>query len=322
MAQLSMLQAIRDAQFEEMKRDPRVFLMGEDIRTNVFGTTTGFLEEFEDQRILNTPICEAGFIGAAAGAAMVGARPVVDMTIASFVYPAMDQLISNVAKSSYLFGGQTSVPITVRAVMFYNGNNAAQHSDRPYPMFMGMPGLKIIAPANPYDMKGLLKSAIRDDNPVLCFEDVTLWGMKGEVPDGDYLVEIGKAKIVREGTDVTITANSGAVRIALQAAEELEGEGISAEVVDLRSLAPLDRATILESVAKTGRLVAVDVAHLTCSAASEIAATVAEQAFWDLKGPIQRVTTPDTHLPFSPGLEKQLYPDKDKVIAAVRETMA
>ena len=322
MAQLSMLQAIRDAQFEEMKRDPRVFLMGEDIRTNVFGTTTGFLEAFEDQRILNTPICEAGFIGAAAGAAMVGARPVVDMTIASFVYPAMDQLISNVAKSSYLFGGQTSVPNTVRAVMFYNGNNAAQHSDRPYPMFMGVPGLKIIAPANPYDMKGLLKSAIRDDNPVLCFEDVTLWGMKGEVPDEDYTVPIGKAKIVREGTDVTITANSGAVRIALQAAEELDGEGISAEVVDLRSLAPLDRATILESVAKTGRLVAVDIAHLTCSAASEIAATVAERAFWDLKGPIQRVTTPDTHLPFSPGLEKQLYPDKDKVIAAVRETMA
>jgi pyruvate dehydrogenase E1 component beta subunit len=322
MAQLSMLQAVREAQYEEMRRDPRVFLMGEDIRTNVFGTTTGFLEEFDDNRILNTPICENGFMGAAAGAAMVGARPIVDLTIAPFVYPAMDQIISNIAKSTYIFGGQARVPIVVRAVMFYNGNNAAQHSDRPYPMFMSMPGLKIIAPSNPYDMKGLLKSAIRDDDPVLCFEDVTLWGIKDEVPDDDYLVPIGKAQIARPGSDVTITANSGAVRIALAAAEELAKEGIEAEVVDLRSLAPLDRATILESVAKTGRLVAVDVAHRTCSAASEIAATVAEEGFWDLRAPIQRVTTPDTHMPFSPGLEKQLYPDKDKVIAAVRQTLA
>lgn len=321
MPQISMLQAIRDAQFEELKRDKRVFLMGEDIRSNMYGASVALVEEFGEERIRNTPIAENGFVGAAAGAAMAGARPIVDITISSFLYPAMDQIVSNIAKSRYIYGGQTKLPLVIRSVMFYMGSNAAQHSDRPYPMFMGMPGLKIIAPSTPYDMKGLLKAAIRDDNPVLCFEDVTLWGMKGEVPDEDYTVPIGKAIVRRSGTDVSIVTNSGAVHMALTAASELAESGISAEVIDLRTLAPLDRTAVLESVAKTGRLVAVDIAHRTCSVASEIAATVAEEAFWALKAPIQRVTTPDCHLPFSPAIEKQLYPSPAKIVDAAKATM-
>jgi acetoin:2,6-dichlorophenolindophenol oxidoreductase subunit beta len=176
MPSLSMLQAVREAQYEEMKRDERVFLMGEDIRSNLYGASVALVAEFGESRVRNTPISENGFVGAAAGAAMVGARPVVDITIASFLYPAMDQLISNIAKSTYLYGGQTRLPLVIRATMFYGRNYAAQHSDRPYPMFMGVPGLKIVAPSTAYDAKGLLKSAIRDDNPALFFEDVTLCG--------------------------------------------------------------------------------------------------------------------------------------------------
>ncbi len=321
MPKISMLQAVRDAQYEELKRDPLVFLMGEDIRSNMYGASVALVDEFGEERIRNTPIAENGFVGAAAGAAMAGARPIVDITIASFLYPAMDQIISNIAKSRYIYGGQTKLPLVIRCVMFYGGGNAAQHSDRPYPMFMGMPGLKIIAPSNPYDMKGLLKAAIRDDNPVLCFEDITLWGAKGEVPDEDYTVPIGKAKIALEGSDVTLVSNSGGVALCLDAARKLADEGISAEVVDLRTLAPLDRTTVLESVRKTGRVVAVDVAHKTCSVASEIAATVAEEAFWALKAPIQRVTTEDCHLPFNVAIEKPLYPNPEKIIDAARATL-
>lgn len=322
MRQISFLQAIREAQLEEMRRDPRVFIMGEDIRNNVFGASAGFLEEFGPERVRNTPLSEGGFTGAAAGAAMVGMRPIVDYTIAPFLYVAMDQLISIVAKSSYLYGGQTKVPVVLRAAMFYGNSNAAQHSDRPYPMFMGVPGLKIIIPATPYDMKGLLKSAIRDDDPVMCFEDGRLWGTRGDVPEEEYLIPLGKADIKREGSDVTVVAVGGMVIHALAAAKELEAENISVEVVDPRSLVPLDKETILSSVRKTGRLVAVDVAHRTCSAASEIAAIVAEEAFWDLKGPVLRVTTPDTHIPFSSAMEKGLYPNKDKIAAAVKQTLA
>jgi pyruvate dehydrogenase E1 component beta subunit len=318
MATLTMLQAINVAQREEMRRDPSVFLMGEDIRANMFGTTAGYLEEFGLDRILDTPISENGFVGAAAGAAMVGMRPIVDINISSFVYPAMDQLISIVAKSSYIYGGQAKLPLVIRATMFYNSSLAAQHSDRPYPIFMGIPGFKIIAPATPYDMKGLLKAAIRDDDPVLCFEDVTLWNARGVVPDDDYVVPIGKADVKRQGTDVTIVAISGCVPLALAAAEVLAREKISAEVIDPRTLAPLDWDPILSSVRKTGRIVAVDVAHRTCSVASEITSTVAEQVFSHLKAPVLRVTTPDILIPFSPCMEKPLYPSRDSIVAAVK----
>jgi acetoin:2,6-dichlorophenolindophenol oxidoreductase subunit beta len=322
MRQISFLQAIHEAQAEEMRRDPRVFIMGEDLRTNVFGTAAGFVEEFGPQRVLNTPLSEGGFTGAAAGAAMVGMRPIVDFTIAPFMYVAMDQIVSIVAKSTYLYGGQAKVPVVLRANMIYGNSAAAQHSDRPYPMFMGVPGLKIIVPSNPYDMKGLLKSAVRDDDPVLCFEDGKLWGAKCEVPEEEYVVPLGKADIKRAGSDVTVVAIGAMVPQALEAARQLEAENIAVEVVDPRSLVPLDREAILSSVKKTGRLVAVDVAHRTCSAASEIAAIVAEEAFWDLKGPVMRVTTPDNHLPFSSAMEKGLLPNKDKIVEAIRRTLA
>ena len=322
MAQLTYLDAIRDAQREEMRRDENVFIMGEDIVANVFGTTTGFAEEFGLERVRDTPISEAGFVGAAAGASMVGMRPIVDLTLASFVYPAMDQIVSIIAKSRYIYGGQISLPLVLRMCMFYGNSNAAQHSDRPFPMFMGMPGLKIIAPSCAYDMKGLLKSAIRDNDPVLCFEDGTLWSGKNDIPDDvDLLIPLGKAEVKRQGTDVTVIAIAGTVPLALAAAAEMEREGVSVEVVDPRSLVPLDRETILDSVKKTGRAVAVDPAHQTCSAASEIAATIAQEAFWDLRAPVMRVATPDTHIPFSPPIEKPLYPSKARIISAIRKTL-
>jgi pyruvate/2-oxoglutarate/acetoin dehydrogenase E1 component len=320
MTTTSYLQAIRDAQREEMRRDDRVFIMGEDVAWNMLGSTEGFVEEFGADRVRNTPITEAAFTGAAAGAAMVGMRPIVDLMLTS-LYCAMDQIISIISKSTYLYGGQASLPLTIRASMFYGGSNAAQHSDRPLAPFMASPGLKIIAPSSPYDAKGLLKAAIREDDPVISFEDGTLWTMTGDVPDEDYIVPLGQADVKREGSEVTVVAISGAVRAALAAAGQLASEGISVEVVDPRSLVPMDYATILSSVAKTGRLVVADPSHRTCSPAAEIAATVAEDGFWSLQAPIVRVTTPDTHIPFSPPLEAQLYPGPDRIAEAVRQTL-
>jgi pyruvate dehydrogenase E1 component beta subunit len=322
MARITFLEAIQSAQFEEMKRDDKVFIMGEDIVCNVFGTTTNFVENFGLERVRDTPISENGFVGAGAGAAMVGMRPIVDVTLSSFLYPAMDQIVSIIAKSRYIYGGQARLPLVVRSCMFYGNSNAAQHSDRPYPMLMGVPGLKIIVPSGPHDMKGMLKAAIRDEDPVFCFEDATLWSGKEEVPDDpDFLVPIGKAEVKREGTDVSIFAIGGAVPMAMAAAKILAQDGISAEVVDPRTLSPLDRDAILKSARKTGRVVAVDPAHRTCSAASEIAAIVVEDAFDALRAPVVRVTTPDTHMPFSPVIEKALYPNKDRIIAAVRKVV-
>lgn len=322
MARITYLEAIYQAQKEEMERDQSVFLMGEDVRCNVFGTTTGFVDLFGEERVRDTPISENGFIGAAGGAAMVGMRPIVDTTISSFLFPAMDQICSIIAKSRYIYGGQATLPLVIRSCLFYGNSNAAQHSDRPYSMFMNMPGLKIIAPSNAADMKGLLKAAIRSDDPVLSFEDSTCWMAKGEVPDDiDHVVPLGKGDVKREGSDVTIIGIAGGVNVALKAAKMLEGEGISAEVIDPRTLVPLDRELILASVRKTGRAICVDPAHLTCSAASEIAATIVEHAFDALKGPVVRVTTPDTHLPFSPHMEKPLYPSAERIVDAARKVM-
>jgi acetoin:2,6-dichlorophenolindophenol oxidoreductase subunit beta len=319
MAKVSFLEAIRQAQFEELSRDERVFLMGEDVRCNVFGTNTGFVDEFGVERIRDTPISEAGFIGAAAGASMVGMRPIVDLTIATFTYVAMDQICSIIAKSRYIYGGQAKLPLVIRMCLFYGNSNAAQHSDRPYPMFMGMPGLKIIIPSNPADMKGLLKSAIRDDNPVMSFEDGTLWSGKAEVPDhDDFYLPLGVADVKREGADVSVIAVGGSVPLALTAADILSNEGVSVEVVDPRSLVPLDTETILASVRKTGRAITVDPAHQACSVASELSALIVEKAFASLKAPVLRVTTPNTHVPFCPSIEKGLYPTVDRIVAAAR----
>lgn len=306
------MQAIR----EEMRRNPRVFVMGEDLQG---GTYADAVPEFGRERIRDTPICEGGFFGAGIGAALTGMRPVIEAAFSTFLYSAMDQLANQAAKSRYMFGGQASVPIVVRALVSYTMASAAHHSDRPWGLFAQVPGLKIIVPTTPHDVKGLLRSAIRDGNPVLCFDDRSLLARVGEVPEGDYTVPIGLADTKRTGSDVTIVALASAVHHSLAAAQELAEAGVSAEVIDVRTVVPLDRRTILRSVAKTGRLVVVDPAPGTCSVASEVAATVAENAFGSLKAPILRLTAPDVPVPFSPDLEKLMYPTVAGIVAAAHQ---
>jgi pyruvate/2-oxoglutarate/acetoin dehydrogenase E1 component len=326
MAQTVFIEAINQAIAEEMRRDENVFIMGEDIRRAVYGATADLLGEFGEKRVLDTPLSENGFFGAAIGASLVGMRPIVE-TLTSFMWVGMDQLISQAAKMRYMFGGQATLPVVYRATMFYGAGSAAHHSDRSYPMFMNMPGIKIVVPSNPADMKGLLKSAVRDDDPTIIFEDGTLFGMRGEVPDdaelpqGELVVPFGEAKIVREGTDVTIVGIAGAVNHAIVVADQLAADGISVEVIDPRTLVPFDKGTVLDSVEKTGRLVIADPAHKVCSAASEIASIVAEEGFWSLQAPIQKVASEQVHIPYSPSLEKLVYPDVAKITAAVKRTL-
>lgn len=311
-------EAAKQAILEEMRSNPRVFIMGQDVQTGLYADA---IQEFGQKRIRNTPICEAGFYGAGIGAALTGMRPVIEGAFSTFFYSAMDQIANQAAKSRYMFGGQASVPILIRGSVAYSIAAAAHHSDRPWGLFAQVPGLKIIVPATPYDAKGLLKSAIRDGNPVLCFDDLTLSGSRGEVPDGDYTIPLGVADIKRVGSDVTVVALAAAVHHCLNAARSLENEGISVEVVDIRTVAPLDRRTILKSVAKTGRLVVVDAAPGACSVASEVAATAAEHAFEHLKAPVMRLTAPDIPVPFSPVLERLMYPTEEGIAAAARKLM-
>ena len=323
----SYLGAIGAAQREALEADERVVIIGEDVEANVYGTTGGgksrsdkgdFLQMFGADRIRNTPISEEVIVGAAAGAAMTGLRPIVDLSYSSFLYMAMDQFVNQVAKNRYMFGGQASLPVVFRSAMFYGLNTGAHHSDRPYPMFMNVPGLRIVVPSNPYDAKGLLRTAVDSDDPVLIFEACMLWGSKGEVPEEEYKIPFGQAATVRSGDDVTVVAISSAVPEAVKAAEACAEDGVSVEVIDPRTLVPLDLDTILASVRRTGRLVVADPAHRTCSAAAEISALVVEHAFESLRAPIVRVTTPDTQIPFSPALEKQLYPNRTMIADAVR----
>lgn len=327
MSVMSYLGAIGAAQREAMDADERVIIMGEDVEANVYGTTGGgksrslegdFLQRYGKNRIRNTPISEEAMVGAAAGAAMTGLRPIVDLSYSSFLYMAMDQFINQVAKNRYMFGGQASMPVVFRSAMFYGLNTGAHHSDRPYPMFMNVPGLKIVAPSNPTDAKGLLRSAVDSDDPVLIFEACILWGLKEEVDENEFWVPLGVARIARPGTDVTVVAISGSVPEALLAAEDLALEGVSVEVIDPRTLVPLDRDAIVRSVVKTGRLVVAEPAHRTCGAAAEISAYAVEEAFDSLRAPIIRVTAPDMQIPFSPSLEKQMYPTRFTIAAAIR----
>jgi pyruvate dehydrogenase E1 component beta subunit len=314
---MTYIAAIAAAQGEAMEADENVIIMGEDVRANLYGTAPDFVARFGYERVLNMPISEAGFTGLGIGAALAGLRPIVDLTYCTFMYLAMDQFVNQAAKNRYMFGGQATIPVVFRASMFYGHSTAAHHSDRPYPMFMNVPGLKIITPATPADAKGLLRTAVATDDPVLCFEDATLWTRKGEVAEEPYFVEFGVARTVREGSDVTVVAISGSLRHALSAAEQLAGAGTSVELIDPRTLVPLDTDAILRSVAKTGRLVIVEPANRTCGAAAEISAIVADEGFGYLKAPIRRITTPDIQVPFSPALEKQLYPNADRIVAAV-----
>lgn len=309
------MQAIR----EEMRSDPRVFVMGEDLQQ---GPYSDWLEEFGVERIRSTPICEGGFFGAGIGAALTGMIPIIEAAFSTFLYSAMDQIANQAAKSRYMFGGQANVPLVIRALVSYGFATAAHHSDRPWGLFAQIPGLKIVVPTTPYDAKGLLKSAIRDPNPVLYFEDRSLLSLRGEVPRGDYTVPIGLADVKRRGADLTIVALAGAVHHSLAAAQVLEGKGISAEVIDLRSVVPLDQNTIIDSVTKTGRLIVVDPAPRICSVASEVAAIVVENAFAALRAPIKRLTAPNVPVPFSPAIERLLYPTADTIVTAAHSMVA
>ena len=319
MGEITFADALNQALKEEMRRDETVFMLGESIRGGIYGVTGGLSQEF-DERIIDTPLSENGFMGAGVGAAAVGMRPIIQ-SLASFLWVAMDQVVSQAAKMRFMFGGQVDLPIVYRLGLLYGNNIAAHHADRPYPMFMNMPGLKIAIPSNPASAKGLLKSAIRDNDPVMFFEDNNLMGMRGEVSDTDEIIPFGEAEVLKEGSDVTIVAIAGMVRASLAVAENLESDGISVEVVDPRTIVPLDKKTILESVEKTGRLVVVDPAHQSCSGASEISSMVAQEGFWSLQAPIQRVASLDCHFPFSPALEKYVFPNEEDIEQAVFTTL-
>jgi len=318
---ISTAQSIQEALVEEFRRDERVFVMGQDLQKGVDGGTAALFNEFGGERVRDCPISENAFVGAAVGAAAVGMRPIVTSSCC-FMWAAMDSLISQAAKMQYMFGGQASLPLVFRMTELWGGSMAAHHSDRIHPLFMQIPGFKVVMASNPYDSKGLLKTAIREDDPVIFFEDRMAGAARGPVPLEDYTVPFGVADIKRAGSDVTIVGVGGMVNMALKAAEQLEAEGVSVEVVDPRTIVPLDRDTILESVAKTGRLVTVDIAHKRCSVASEISAMVAEHGFGSLKAPIKRVATENVHIPFSTALEPLCYPTPDKIADAVRETLA
>lgn len=320
--EMTWLQAANRAITEEMERDKSVFVMGEDVQAATFGLSAGLVDKFGVERVRNTPIAEETIIGAAVGAAMLGLRPFVDLNIATFSYTAFDQIVNQVAKNRFLFGAQASVPMVIYLNEFHRSHTAAQHTDRPHGIFMAMPGLKIVAPGSATDAKGMIKAAIRSDDPVIVFSDMTTWNRKAEVPeDTEFVTEIGPVHVLQVGTDVTIVSIFSRTMV-LAAAKKLAAEGISAEIIELTTLAPLDEAGIVASIRKTGRLVVVDNAHQTAGAAAEIAAIAAESCFHDLKAPVVRVATPDVHIPFAPAIEKNIFPDQAKIIAAVRRVLS
>lgn len=321
MREITFLQAMSEALKEEMRRDDRVFVMGEDVRTAPFGTTAGFLEEFGRDRVLDTPISEAGFVGASVGAAASGLRPVVDMAMVSFMFVAMDQFINQAAKMRYMSGGQVSLPVVYLAITGAGGNMAAQHSQSIHPLLMNVPGLKVVFPSTPYDAKGLFKTSVRDDNPVIFLWHFSLGHTTGQVPEEEYLIPLGKGDIKHQGSDVTIFAVGSMVPKALAASDELQKEGVSVEVIDPRSLVPMDKEILLSSLKKTGRLVVVDEAHRTCGTAAEVVAIASEEGFKFLKAPTRRVTTIDVPIPFSPPPEEYILPSKEKIVEAVKETL-
>jgi pyruvate/2-oxoglutarate/acetoin dehydrogenase E1 component len=316
MREITYEQAALEAIQEEFRRDSRTVYMATDLHAEL-------LREFGADRIRVTPIAESSFVGAAIGLAGSGFRAVVNIRMATFGFVAMDQMMNHAAKITYMFGGQAKFPILYRMTVGAGISAAAEHSVTPYPMYMNSPGLKIILPATPYDAKGLFKTALRDNNPVVSFEHILLGGMKGEVPEEEYFVPFGQASVRREGADVTVVALAKMVHEALEVADELAKEGVSLEVIDPRTLVPLDIETILESVKKTGRLVVVDEACQTCGAAGEIVAlaTGDEITFGRLKAAPARVCGLDVPIPFSPPMEKYAVPDKARITKAVRDVI-
>lgn len=321
MTRKNYITAIREALKEEMARDESVILMGEDVRLGVFAGTRYLHEEFGDRRVVDTPISELAVAGAGVGAAATGLRPVVDLMFGTFLYLAFDQIANQAGAMRYMFGGQTTLPLVYMTQNGAGSSAGHHHSQGVHQFFMHMPLIKVVLPSTPYDVKGLLKSAIRDDNPVVFLNSLSLGGARGEVPDEEYTIPLGVADVKREGSDVTICTAGAMVPKALKAAKQLSEEGIEIEVVDLRTLSPWDKDAVLASVAKTGRFVAVDEAYETCGAASEWCATVAQYGFSSLKAPVQRVTNKPVPMPFSPKLEKAVVPSEDDIIAAVKKTM-
>ncbi|NHN56362.1 alpha-ketoacid dehydrogenase subunit beta [Calidifontibacter sp. DB0510] len=328
---ISYREAINEALALEMRRDPSVIVMGEDNAGGasagspgeedawggVLGVTKGLYGEFPD-RVLDTPISESAFIGAAVGAATAGLRPVAELMFIDFMGVCFDQIFNQAAKFRYMFGGKAVTPVVIRTMYGAGLRAAAQHSQVLYPLFTHIPGLKVVVPSNPYEAKGLLIQAIRDDDPVIFCEHKALYDMQGDVPEGAYVIPFGEANVVRDGDDVTIVALGRMVSYASEAAEELAGTGVDAEIIDPRTTSPLDTETIIESVERTGRLVVVDESNPRCSVARDISAIVAEEAFGALKAPIQVVTAPHTPVPFSDVLEDLYIPSTQDIVNAVK----
>jgi len=323
MRELTYAQAINEGLRQCMKEDERVILLGEDIGAygGIFQVTAGLLSEFGPERVIDTPIAEAGFTGAAVGAALTGMRPVVEIMFIDFTTVCMDMIINQMAKMHYMFGGRGKVPMVLRINIGAGRGAAAQHSQSFHALFMHIPGLYVAVPSTPYDAKGLMIESIRNDNPVVFVEHKKLYVEKGDVPEKSYTIPFGQAEIKREGSDLTIVATHALVTRSLNAAEEAAKEGIDVEIVDPRTLVPLDRAAILESVKKTGRLLVADEGHKTCGVAAEVSAMVAEEAIYYLKAPVARVCSPDTPVPFSPPLEQAYIPDVKDLVPAIKRLM-
>jgi pyruvate/2-oxoglutarate/acetoin dehydrogenase E1 component len=318
--ELTLSQAVNEALAEELRRDELVYLIGEDVAEagHPFKVLAGLVDEFGPERVIDSPISEAGITGIALGAAMTGMRPVVDIMFGDFLTLILDQLANQAAKVHYMSGGKLKAPLTVRTTLGATRRSAAQHSQSLHAWVAHVPGLKVALPATPYDAKGLLKAAIRDDNPVVVFEDKMMYQTKGQVPEEEYVLPLGVADVKREGEDVTIVATSSMVYVALDAAEALAAEGISAEVVDPRTLVPLDRETLVASAKKTGRCIVVDEGHQSYGASAELAAVVASGAFWHLDAPVTRLGAMDVPVPFSPVLEDQTVPTPERVVEAAK----
>jgi pyruvate dehydrogenase E1 component beta subunit len=318
--ELTFAQAIREALAEEMRRDPSVCILGEDVAEagTPFKVLSGLVEEFGKDRVLDTPISEAGFTGMAVGAAMAGMRPVVDIMFGDFITLTMDQMVNQAAKVHYMSGGKWKVPMVMRTTLGATRRSAAQHSQSLHAWFSHVPGLKVVLPSTPYDAKGLLKTAIRDENPVVFFEDKMMYKLKGPVPSEDYTIPLGVADVKREGSDITLVATSSMVQVALGAARLLSESGIRAEVIDPRTTWPLDEKTLIESAQKTSRVIVLDEGYERYGVTAEIASVIAEDAFYDLDAPVKRMGARHVPIPFSPPLEDATVPTERTVFEAAR----
>lgn len=323
MREITLSKAVNEAIAEEMRRDPTVFVIGEDVAEagTPFKVLSGLVEEFGTERIIDTPISEPGFMGMAVGAAMTGSRPIVDLMFGDFLFLVMDQLCNQAAKTHYMSGGKLKVPLVLRTNLGATRRSAAQHSQSLHALVAHIPGLKVALPSSAYEAKGLLKTAIRDDNPVVIFEDKLMYQEKAPVPEEEYLIPFGKAEVLRQGRDITIVATSSMVQVARKAAELLERDGIAAEIIDPRTIVPLDMETILASVRRTGRAMVVDEGHQSFGVTAEIASRIAEGAFYHLDAPVQRIGAMDVPVPFSPALEDLTVPTPESVAERGRLTV-